>query len=184
MKKRLSGFTLIELLVVLAIAGILASLALPSFRTMLAKRTVLSVAQNLTTDIRFTRSEALRRLSPVSICSLAANSTDTCSVAGSDAWKNGWMIFVDTANRGVRDAGEEIIRVEQAPSNIASIASTDPTSDRRFLIFEANGFGKSINQTFFITPTGSDVSGAVRLVCISLQGRPSLRAEGFTACEN
>lgn len=183
MKKRSYGFTLIELLMVVAIAAVLASLAVPSFRTMLVKRSVQSTAQDLVNDFRYARSEALRRSAPVSVCMLAANSTTACAVAPATAnWANGWMVFVDTANRGVVDAGEQVVRVQQPPANIASIQSLAPGSDKRVITFEANGWGKSVNQTFIVTPSGDVPANTVRLVCISVQGRPSLREEGATAC--
>jgi type IV fimbrial biogenesis protein FimT len=184
MKKRSHGFTLIELLMVVAIAAVLASLAVPSFRTMLVKRSVQSTAQDLVNDFRYARSEALRRSAPVTVCMLAANSTTACAVSPTTAnWANGWMVFVDTgATRGVVEAGEQVVRVQQPPANIATIQSLAPGSDKRAITFEANGWGKSVNQTFIVTPSGNVPANTVRLICISVMGRPSLREEGATAC--
>lgn len=176
------GFTLVELLIVIAIVAILGSLAAPSFNTFLLKRSVQSASDTLVNDIRYARSEALRRSTRVSICSLAANTTGTCSAAGSASWANGWIVFVDTTNLGTVDAGEEIVRVQQAPQSIASIQSTNTASDRSRITFEANGFAKSADQTFIVTPTGSVPANSTRLVCISIMGRPSLRVQGTTAC--
>jgi type IV fimbrial biogenesis protein FimT len=183
MKINQRGFTLIELLVVVTIAAILMALAVPSFHTLLVKRSVQGAALALVSDLRFARSEALRRSSPVSVCSLAANSTSTCSGAPAN-WANGWMVFADPSNRGTRDAGEEIVRVEQAPTNIVSIqgAIPPPNSDLSVITFEANGWAKLANQTFIFTPSGSVPANTVRIVCTSLQGRVRLLAEGASAC--
>ena len=61
------GFTVIELMTVLVIAGVLLSLAIPSFRELLARNRVEGVAAELSTDLQYARSEAVSRNVPVGL---------------------------------------------------------------------------------------------------------------------
>ncbi len=186
MKNRPNGFTLIELLVVVAIVAILVAMAVPSFNSMMMRRSVRSAALDLVSDMRYARSEALRRSLRVSVCSLAAGSTNTCAAPGAANWANGWMVFSDMdANTGTFNlaAGEEIIRVQQPPVNIATIQGVIPVNDPSSFSFEAHGRSRpSGNQTFTFTPRGAVQADAVRIVCISSQGRVRLLDEGATTC--
>ncbi len=182
MKNRLYGFTLIELLVTMAIASIVAALAVPSFRTLLVKRSVQAAAQTFVDDLRFTRSEALRRSTRVSMCSLATNSTTTCSGAAGN-WINGWLVFADVNGNGVVDAEDEVVRVQQPPANIGTMQqAVNPSNTRVKFTYEANGWSKAADVSLVLTPSGTVPANSTRLVCISLQGRPSLRVEGASAC--
>lgn len=179
MKKHQAGFTLVELLIVLSLVGVLASLAVPGFRGMLVNRTVQSAVDALMTDMRYARSEAVKRSAQVTVCQ-SANGT-SCAV-GSNLWVGGWIVFVDKDGDGVWEAGDEIVRVQPALTSMASIASTNPPGDRRFFTYQPTGWAKSSSQTFIFTPSGEVPSGSVRVVCVSNQGRPGLRAAGATSC--
>jgi Tfp pilus assembly protein FimT len=87
-------------------------------------------------------------------------------------WKDGWIVFVDEGTRGSVDAGDVVLRVQDALPGIASIAAADGTSRFQF-VFQATGWSQSASQTFWVKPTGS--SDVHRLICVSNKGRTALR---------
>jgi type IV fimbrial biogenesis protein FimT len=92
MKPRRSplGFTTIELMTTVVIAGILLTLALPSFNDMLARRRLEGQANELVTDLSYAKSEAVQRNRNVLVitggggtCYIVATSPPTgCDCAG------------------------------------------------------------------------------------------------------
>lgn len=181
MNTRQSGFTLVELLVTLSIVVILASMAVPGFQTMLVQRRIDSVADTLASDFRYARSEAVKRTTKVTLC--ASSNGTSCTGTGA-LWKDGWIVFVDDAaggTDGIVDAGDAVLRVQDALPGIASIAQSDGTSSRFQFVFQATGWAQSASQTFLITPAGSSGVTA-RLVCISNKGRAAIRTKGTLTC--
>lgn len=166
-------------MVVVALVAVLASLAVPSFRTFLVKRTVQAAADAMITDLRYTRSEAIKRSARVSLCQ-SANGTSCAGPGG--GWIDGWIVFTDGNGNGAVDAGDEIVRVQQSLTSMGSIASNTPSNDRRVFTYQPTGWAKSANQTFIFTPSGDVPPGSIRTVCISNQGRPGLRAAVATSC--
>lgn len=73
-----SGFTLIELMVVIALVAIILSLAVPSFREMIARNKLEGVAGEFITDLQYTRSEAVARNANLTVSVGAAG---TCYTA-------------------------------------------------------------------------------------------------------
>jgi type IV fimbrial biogenesis protein FimT len=181
MKIRQVGFTLIELLVVVTLVALLASLAAPSFRALFVKRAVEAAADAMVTDLRYTRSEAIKRSARVTLCQ-SANGTSCAGLGG--GWIDGWIVFIDANGDGAVDAEDEIVRVQQSFPSMQSISSAipAPSSDRRRFTYQPTGWSQSASQTFVFTPRGSVLANTKRIVCISNQGRPGLKAAGATSC--
>lgn len=77
------GFSIIELMVVIAIVGILAAIATPSFRNILATTRIKTASADIHLSLTRARSEAIKR---------NTNITVTAADAG---WLAGWTITND-----------------------------------------------------------------------------------------
>ena len=172
---------MLECLVALAVMAILTVLAVPGFRDLLVRRAVLVTAEALVGDLRFARSEAIKRGTPVSMCRSADGST--CSGAGD--WVEGWIVFVDRNTKGVVDPGDEVLRVQSRQPQLASIANGSNGStgtDKASFSFLPTGMSSSATQTFKLTPVAPVPSNSERVVCVSLQGRPRIAPPGASSC--
>lgn len=181
MKIRQTGFTLIELLITVAIAAILLSLAAPNFRELLVKRSVQAAAETLLSDMRYARSEALKRSTRTVICRSVDGSTCT-NVVGS--WSDGWIVYVDPTNIALNTAipADALVRVQQQLPNVSSVESVIPADTLLRFSYEPTGWAKNASTNFVVAPTGTVLAGSTRLVCVSINGRPALRSVGSLSC--
>lgn len=69
--RKTSGFTLIELMVVIAIVGILIAVAAPSFTESIARRRLEGVANELSADLQYAKSQATSVNANVSLVTTA-----------------------------------------------------------------------------------------------------------------
>lgn len=76
-KKQGSGFTLIELMIAVAIVGILASLAVPSFSKMIERNRLKEAVESLKSDLMFARTEAIKQSTNIQV-SLAIDGSSWC----------------------------------------------------------------------------------------------------------
>jgi type IV fimbrial biogenesis protein FimT len=81
-KNTTRGFTLIELMVTVAVLAVMASLAAPSFRELLAAQRVRTTAYNIVGDLVLARNEAVKRGENVTVTPVSAT------------WNNGWSVNV------------------------------------------------------------------------------------------
>lgn len=69
--RKQGGFTIIELMVIIAIVGILAAIAVPSLSESLARRRLEGVANELSADLQYTKSQAASINTSVSLVTTA-----------------------------------------------------------------------------------------------------------------
>jgi len=116
--KRASGFTLIELMVTLAIAVILTTVAVPSFRSVIQDNRLTTTANTLVTTVTLARSEAVKRGQTVSV-----------EPRSSSDWNTGWEVWVD------KGGSDEVLLWTYAPLGNGSSISSSATTVQ----YEASG---------------------------------------------
>jgi type IV fimbrial biogenesis protein FimT len=147
MKRAQLGFTLLELMVVLAIAGILMAVAIPAMGTFVRNSRITAAANDVMAALHFTRTEAIKRRRPVSLCTSAnavqANNTANPNATCADSPElTGWIAFVDLNQNGQREAGDTIL-LNHGPMNtqITAASNLDP-----FVVtYLLNGFALNPN---------------------------------------
>ena len=153
-----SGFTLIELLVVLVIAGILASMAMPSLSNMLLNQRLGTAAEELYMSLNFARSEAATRGLDETI-TIAPNSTAD--------WGQGWSVNAATSGT---------LKTFQAKKNVQITGPAGVAVNT--LTYGRNGRLTTGQQIFYITNTGAAINGiSPRCVIVSTSGQPMIRRD-------
>jgi type IV fimbrial biogenesis protein FimT len=127
-KNRAGGFTLMELMFTIAVAGILAAVAVPSFRTMMASNRLVTQANEIVGAVQFARSQAITRNGAMTLCRTDAEDDDECA-GSSDEWEfvlrrgalpshSGTMLFgSDLATDEVVFGADGFARVAGVPAN-------------------------------------------------------------------
>lgn len=181
------GFTLIELMVTIAIAAILITLAAPSFKGLIQSNAMSSTVNIFMTDLRYARSEAIRRGGTVVMCrsdAPEANNPTCGSGSGPDGngWVSGWIIFYDLNGNGSKTAADPLLRVQGPISSVDSIVEGGAGSSTKFR-FTGTGRLLNLSSATSLQFGGGDFSNdRQRKVCVSLGGRARIAGDGTTSC--
>lgn len=156
------GFTLIELMVTVAVLGVLAALAAPSFNEAIQSNKLASYANNFIASATLARSEAIKRNAVVTLCR-SANGT---ACTGSGGWQQGWIVL----------AGTTVVQYQQSLS-----ADYRLTGDAYSIGFQPVGAGTTAANLILCRATPSPGSQE-RVITLSATGRASVSTSRTGTC--
>lgn len=174
-----AGFTLLELMVTIAIAGILAGLAIPSFTSIIASNQLTTSANELVTALNLARSEAIKRGIQVTIRNKGV----------STHWESGWDIFVDAnddetfsdnGNATLCEAGEDCLLRTYAALPSGYTITTGASTYQDYAAYLPSGLSNAAAGDTFRLCNGTDNTTS-RAITINSIGRARV-STGTTSC--
>jgi type IV fimbrial biogenesis protein FimT len=169
--KRERGFSLIELMVTLAVATIVLSVGVPSFRSVIMDNRLATQANEFVTSINLARSAAVRFQRNAIVCASADFDAAVPSCTASADWSNGWIVWVDKNRNAATDANE-ILSVF-APLNDASTFSSLGTLG---FTYNARGFSLAGGDDLVMCDSRTAETG--RLIRVNAVGRTNISRQG------
>ena len=132
------GFTLLELMVTVAIAAILVTMAVPTFRDTIRNNRLVTTNNMLLASLNLARSEAVKRNMPVTVRKVDNNSFTNLG-AGAN-WENGWDVFTDVNSNSNFDAGTDVLikTYQSVPVNFTLRGDAAP-GFANSITYQANG---------------------------------------------
>ena len=149
---RSRGFTLLEMMVVVALAALMLSLAVPSFRDLIVGQRVKTAAFAFANAALQARSEAIKRNQAVALVPLVAGN-----------WGSGWQIRIVS--------GAVLLSQQDAFPGVV-IASVGPKVTASQVLYEANGrLGAAVDEL----RVSDEAGGHARCLSFDLSGLPKSR---------
>jgi type IV fimbrial biogenesis protein FimT len=146
-RNRETGFTLIELLTAVAVVGILAALAVPSFREFIASQRVKTASFDLQSLLIMARSEAIKRNGNVTLSGIGSG---TLAITAADG---------------------TVIQQREGFSGLTLTCNPSPCSN---VVYTGSGRLAATVPTIEI---GAAATNQLRCISIDLSGRPSSKKE-------
>lgn len=171
-RSRARGFTLVEILVALAIVGIMATLAAPSYQDLMVRNTVRSVTTEYTMALHFARNSAVALNRLVTVCPTENGSTCSTTVG----LENGWIVVT-----GGQAAPESLLR-DTLPTWGNGI-NTVFSASARHVTFTPSGRTQGLPiMTISVCPQNAANAALGRGIVISQTGRARVGDPAANAC--
>lgn len=176
----LRGFTLVELMVTLAILGVLLVVAVPLASSLGNSMKLTSLSNAFISQLHLARSEAIKRNGRVAICK--SGDGRRCSPGG--GWEQGWIMFSDANNNGVREETETLVQSFSAfpPGfrlagnfNVARYVSFGPSGGTRMT-------GGAFQAGTLTVCKASLEKTEARQIVINAVGRPRIQKVTVPSC--
>jgi len=159
-EKHEKGFTLVELMITVAIVGIIASLAVPSFSEMIERNRLKEAAEGLKSDLMFARTEAIKRSSNINM-----------TVKKGSSWCYGIDIDNNTDNTDANavcdcaTSGSCAVKTVQGSqfTGTTNIEVADTNITFFFRRGTASNQGMTISTTHYSLRVLSSVAGRIRI---------------------
>ena len=109
--RRARGLTLVELIGTLAVAGVCLAVVVPAWSGMINRSYITTAANQLLTQLRYARNEAVTRNQAITLCP----SLDGRSCTGDpQGWPDGFIVFVDADRNRDRSPDESLLANESS----------------------------------------------------------------------
>lgn len=177
-RRTFRGFTLIELLVTIAVIGVMAALAAPSFRDFIVRRNLESITSEFQADVMRSRSEAVSRNVCVTMCmsSSAANASPACTSSGTD-WQVGWIVFLNPACDSTQNSpttAADLISARVNKSGDYHLEAQGSTPTKKFMFNSRGSSGLTSAELFkslYISIDNDLTNKYAKNICVDGLGR-------------
>lgn len=167
--KKVTGFTLLELMIALMIGAVILVVGVPSFQGVMDNQRLTGATNELVMSLNLAKSEAIKRVTYVSVC----KSSNGVSCTAASSWDDGWIVFANdsVANPGSIDAGDEIIRIYPALRDSITLMPTGTIGG--FVSFRPSGtIGTAVaNMTGTLTVCDHRGAGHARGIVLETAGQ-------------
>lgn len=160
------GFSLIELLTVIALIGIAAGLAVPSYRSAVINNRLAATSNDMVAALNLARSEAVKTGSTITVRADAAG------------WSHGWVVVAPSRVTGQAETVLQSYTVAEGMSVASSLA------DSTTLEFNPRGWNTTAASVFTIARQDATTNDEYRrCLIIRSAGSPRIsKPKGSASC--
>lgn len=171
-------------MVTVAVVAILAAVAVPGMQSFLAKSGMNTIRDDFAIALQRARLDAINRNTCVSVCQLAAGTSNTCETqpAQLGQWHQGWIVYVNdacadlTATTASVDAAN-LIAVRQ-PGNLRyQVREQATNAPEAVMTYNSRGLLRTGSARFRVVDSqNSQANPYGRDIVLNMQGRVSVEA--------